>query len=580
MSRSLHFRFPLLFLGICLVGGCALAGTPVRMTGASGKSVPLRALCAEAKAGILEGESSTAWFSFNSGKALVPSTPTVRAGRGGLEVTLQNEGASSVRITLALVTASDLTAQGTLLATLPSRPLSVVSSVSGELRVRMLFPDSGELADVRGFAVSLAGDASSRVRIVSASVVKSETGWQKTTGSFWAGFEESGGSIDCLDPQSASVRLFPGSTVYLSFDGSDPGTPLHQNRAVFQAGGREFGFRKTPGPLHSYLSGYFVPEAPVDVMTVSGVDGLSGFRALRNAPFALATGPASKEADPGASVPILADPHMIIEWPQAAWRRADREVFAWDRFPSIIIFDTADYAVQDRLFKRLAFFVEKQGYRGKLVSDGELAGLHAYNAHDYRAESLASFFEAARASDFPLNGDELELRAILEAEGIIRKEGKSWVAGAGAVLSFSRESAGYLRYLFMAHEGYHGIYFIDPDFRAKVSEVYHSMDRRAIGFLETYFTVVDSLGYDTGDSYLMENEFMAYLMQQPEDRVATYFTENIAERYRRYGGTGEYVDYIEATDASEFVRAAQELQGYVFGRWGLTGGRIGLYFFD
>jgi Iap family predicted aminopeptidase len=78
----------------------------------------------------------------------------------------------------------------------------------------------------------------------------------------------------------------------------------------------------------------------------------------------------------------------------------------------------------------------------------------------------------------------------------------------------------------------------------------------------------------------MENEFMAYMMQQPEDRVEKYFTGNISERFLRYKGDPKLDEYIQSTKASEFVRAAQELNSYVFGRWGIAGGRIGLYFFN
>ena len=275
--------------------------------------------------------------------------------------------------------------------------------------------------------------------------------------------------------------------------------------------------------------------------------------------------------------PISADPSMIVDWPQSAWRHPDYEVFSWDRFPSILIFDTADYAVQDQLFKRMAFFVEKDGYRGRLCTDAELASLHAYNAHDYRAESLASFYDAAAREHFSLGKEELQLKDILLAEGIIVKSGGGYKAGAGAVLSFSRESVEYLRYMFIAHEGYHGIYFINPDFRAAVSEVYKSMDPRALKFLKTYFSVVGSLGYDIDDPYLMENEFMAYLMQQPLDRVGDYFSGTILERFVRHGGDPALAKYITETKAQEFTRAATLLNDYVFSRWGIAGGRVGLY---
>jgi len=61
--------------------------------------------------------------------------------------------------------------------------------------------------------------------------------------------------------------------------------------------------------------------------------------------------------------PISADPGLVLEWPVELWRDSRYEIFRWDRFPSFLIFDTASYVVQDRLVKRLAFFVEKTGFR-------------------------------------------------------------------------------------------------------------------------------------------------------------------------------------------------------------------------
>ena len=439
MNRSPHLRFLLAVCGACVLAGCSGERSAVPFSSQSGKRVELRALSVEAKTGSLSGAASTAWFSFKADKAGIPSSAKARGGRGALEITVVNEGQAPVRVSMGFVTSGDLGLTGELKASLPARPLSVVTGVSNELKLCMLIPDSGKGADVRGFAVSLAGSADSRVRIVSAAVTPGGTGWERSFKSFWAGFESVGGEIDCAKPGAVAVKLVPDSTLALSFSGGAEGTPLRQNRFAFGAGAFRFGFRKTSGPGRTYVPSALVASVPVDVVP-EDTAGLSGFRVIRNAPFALSGGgktdkdvkaekAAMKKASSENSVPILADPNMIIEWPQSAWRRSDREVFAWDRFPSVLIFDTADYAVQDKLFKRLAFFVEKQGYRGKLLSDAELAPHHAYNAHDYRADSLAEFFEAVRKQNFQLDSDEVELRDILQAEGIIRKEGEGWGRG-------------------------------------------------------------------------------------------------------------------------------------------------------
>ena len=145
----------------------------------------------------------------------------------------------------------------------------------------------------------------------------------------------------------------------------------------------------------------------------------------------LISGPSRPFPDP---VPL--DPALILDYPLSSWRREDYEVFRWESFPSLLIFDTASYAVQDRLFKRLAFFVEKAGYRGRLAGDGEIADQHGWNAHDYRAASLAGFFEAVRLEAFPLLPEELELEAILFEAMILRREGERIVPGGGDYFDF------------------------------------------------------------------------------------------------------------------------------------------------
>jgi len=156
--------------------------------------------------------------------------------------------------------------------------------------------------------------------------------------------------------------------------------------------------------------------------------------------------------------PLKADPAFVIYLPKEKWRNKSYEVFRWDRFPSLLIFDFADYAAQDKMFKRLAFFVEKAGFRGRLASDSEIKELHAWNAHDYRAQDLAAFFDAAKKSNFPLSAEEKQLEKILLGEKIIRESSGGVTAGYGGIISISRESADYLRYRFITHEGFHGIF--------------------------------------------------------------------------------------------------------------------------
>lgn len=279
--------------------------------------------------------------------------------------------------------------------------------------------------------------------------------------------------------------------------------------------------------------------------------------------------------------PIPADPAVVLGYSRDAWRDRRYEVFAWDRFPSILIFDTADYAVQDRLFKRLAFYVEKAGFRGRLARDEEIADLHGWNAHDYRAEDLASFFELARTSGFVLNAEERELESVLSAAGIIAKGAGGYAPGAGAVISLSRESEPYLRSLFMVHEAYHGLFFVDADFRDFARERWESLEPRARTFIASYF---DFLRYDTADAYLMKNELMAYCLQQPVASAGRYFGKTLAERLdadprRRHvlppkdeaSGTWPAIAELFSSEAAAFSAYAER-------RWDLSAGRVWRYY--
>ena len=268
--------------------------------------------------------------------------------------------------------------------------------------------------------------------------------------------------------------------------------------------------------------------------------------------------------------PVPADPGIVLSYPQDAWRDARYEVFRWTRFSSILIFDTADYRVQERLFKRLAFFVEKAGYRGRLLSDREMEGLHGWNAHDYSAEDLAAFFEAAGEADFPLSSEERELLAVLLYTGVIAETGAGLRAGEGAVISVSRESSAALRTRFMTHEGFHGIFFIDQDFRDFSRSRWDALDPQAKAFLRSYF---EYMRYDVQESSLVVNEFMAYCLQQPVSQAGGYFGNTLAGviaaswRASVLPDDPSLLSRVLSAEAAAFSR-------YVNRRWGLEAGRI------
>jgi hypothetical protein len=276
--------------------------------------------------------------------------------------------------------------------------------------------------------------------------------------------------------------------------------------------------------------------------------------------------------------PIPADPGLVLDYPRTAWRDSRYEVFRWEDFPQALVFDFADYAMQDRFLKRLAFYVEKAEFRGRLAADREIASLHGWNAHDYRSRDLAAFFEAARSADFPLLPEERELEQLLIRTDILRREADgSIAAGEGAIISISRESPGYLRSRLLVHESFHGIFFLDQEFQEFSRRRWENLSPQASRFIRALF---GSMAYDTRDTGLMINELMAYCLQQPVSQAARYFGEVQAGRLAvlplrrgvlppKDGATGTWPDI-----AAAFHAEAEAFSAYVERRWGLAAGRV------
>jgi len=279
----------------------------------------------------------------------------------------------------------------------------------------------------------------------------------------------------------------------------------------------------------------------------------------------------------GATVtPFVTDPGLIFGWPVQHWRNKEYELYSWAQFPQVLFFDTANYKIQDRFFTRLAYFVEKDGYKGTFVSDSFIETNHGYNAHDYRDKDLAEFFTAAAKTGFTLNEYELLLKNILLKNKIIIERAKNtYEPGSGAVISISQESPGYLRNTFIAHESWHGIYFTDADFRNTVEKIYLSFDSGSMEFIKTFWATQPGLHYDLNDDYLMKNEFMAYLMQQSLVRCKDYFLQ-VAGRGSVNQIEPELAAYVRGTEAKPFVDATAALNEYAYNKWGLAAGRVSL----
>jgi len=273
---------------------------------------------------------------------------------------------------------------------------------------------------------------------------------------------------------------------------------------------------------------------------------------------------------PGEGAP-LADLHAILAVPAPV--EGDFALYRWDLLPGTLVLDFADYGIQDEYLKRLAFFAEKTGFRGRVASDVEIAGLHGWNAHDYPAATLAAFFNTARGSGLALNAAELRFLELLVSRGALIRDARGAITeGSGAVISISRESSPSLRRTFLDHEASHALFFQDPEYRLLSSRLWSGLGAESKRF---WIAHLGWRKYDTRDEYLCINEYQAYLVQQPAGSTRAYY-EALAERLGEAFGSESHRIEADAPFAIEAaVRDAATLDEYLRGRYGLSAGRFG-----
>jgi hypothetical protein len=413
---------------------------------------------------------------------------------------------------------------------------------------------------------------------------EAKIGWDRTGDVPLFSFTSAGGVIDqsftradlslasnVFADKNTALTIMPKLTVGL-FECKDIGTYESQPKVRLTIGGEELAIRRTKNQKDATLQTAALLNPFSKVIVSANGDMVSAIMLTSNASSLLP----SEKTNNEVVTPIETDPGMIFDWPVKNWRNPDYELYSWEQFPQVLFFDTADYRIQGLFFTRLAYFVEKDGYKGTLVDDDFVETQHGYNAHDYKDVDLAAFFSKAAKESFKLNQYELLLRDILmKNKIIIAKKDGTYISGSGAVISISQESPGYLRNTFIAHESWHGIYFTDEDFRNTVAKSYLMFDEKSMDFIKTFWATQNGLHYDLDDEYLMQNEFMAYLMQQPLTYTKTYFLQ-VAGRASVNENEPELAAYVRETDAKPFVDTTTVLNQYAFDRWGLAAGRVSL----
>jgi hypothetical protein len=226
-----------------------------------------------------------------------------------------------------------------------------------------------------------------------------------------------------------------------------------------------------------------------------------------------------------------------------------------------------DYRIQDAYLKRLAFFVEKTGFRGRLWSDQDMAALHGWNAHDYSAPDLARFYTTAAAQGFVLHPEEVELRNRLTAAGVLSDRGHGvWEPGTGALVGISAESPPALRAALFTHEAFHGLYYTSQDFRSGVAAVWQGLSAPAQEAFRSYLAVSD---YDPGFEALMVNEFQAYVLQRSAAEWRAFFQDRVLGGARAFARSPAAANLLD-----QYLGAAKTLEALVVGLYGLRSGDV------
>ncbi len=419
----------------------------------------------------------------------------INAGGYALELTLEvpkTAGLQKGNTAISFLRRKDFSPSGTFNPSLPAANTVTAHLASGStVTVSFGLPGEQNTAHaICGFAVY----GSIPVTVTKAAIVPLRCGWQKKSGGLWFGFDYKGGSLPA-DLLENTEPLAAQTVLPVPYTGSKM---QRQALTVFFDEYAETGAKVSIRSKNTLIELRKPPE--MSAMTVDScffdTSDVSD-RIFVESGAADCAGIVSEEYIITDLLPITADPGLILNWPQEKWRRFDYELFRWEQFPSVLIFDFAQHKIQDDFLKRLAFYAEKKGFTGTLLPDEKIKNLHGFNAHDYSAKTLAAFFNKAEKKAFRLNDSELHLRDILFANKVIIRSGTGIIAGEGAVLSFSRETKPRLRKKLLTHECLHGIYFTQPEFRELVDEVFAQTDPRAIAFLRSYFESNPHLQYNT-----------------------------------------------------------------------------------
>ena len=451
----------------------------------------------------------------------------------GTDLSISMQGTGTVRISAySEGTPSLLLAQGIF---------TIIGGKKAELHVRIATSGTLEVLEI-------AADSSGKATLIDLSIEPAMYG-------FW--MDDNSYAIDNATTIQGSVGGMPRKSIINNL--------LYGSSLVLESSSKgyiDILARDSSGAVTSSLRAAI--DAPLHIAIP-----LSLFASAASVELDSSAGLKSALMIPGDGAP-LSDLYAILAAPSGTEHYS---LYRWDILPETLVFDFKNYEIQDSYLKRLAFFAEKPGFRGRLASDDEIASLHGWNAHDYSSTTLAAFFSKANLTGFRLNGDELGLQELLLKYGIlVRDAAGTIVAGRGAIISISRESSSQLRRTFIDHESSHALFFQDVNYRNLAGQLWAGLGKESRYYWITHF---DWRRYDTTDEYLCVNELQAYLMQQSLQALLPYYQALTKRLVSAYPDKAPVIESAAVGAMQELMVDAGKLDRYLEERWGLGAGRFG-----
>ncbi|WP_041176937.1 hypothetical protein [Borrelia crocidurae] len=267
--------------------------------------------------------------------------------------------------------------------------------------------------------------------------------------------------------------------------------------------------------------------------------------------------------------PINADLKLIFNYTKKNYRRDSFEFFNFIANPNVYIIKFKTLHDQALMLKRMAFFLEKKEFRGRLLSNTELENKVGWGGHDYRLQDIITFFNKAQKLNIKLNKEEITLKNLIIANklayivnNIIKIKNKSKNIAFATYSEDEIMSKTDQMRIFM-HEMLHMYFFTDNNFNKEIVNFWNK--NISPNNKKSWINFLDNIGYDVTFNYLVMNEFYAYTTALPKENIANYLINT---------------NYFSKTEFKEYEQWAIKLEKLLWQTKGLIPGELLILFKD